>query len=86
MDNCNCACFTFDIIEEPVELTFEITEGTGGGLLPFYDGPYSVEPRKIQQTLATKNKSMSNDVTVNDIYYSEVSNITGGITCYIGKE
>lgn len=60
--------------------------GGGSGRLPNYLGPYTVDPRKVDQTLETKNKSMTDDVTVNAIYYSEVTNLGGGYTAYIGME
>lgn len=54
--------------------------------LPYYDGSYVVDPRKVAQTLSTANKSMSDDVVVNEIFYSEVGNVSGGNTAYIGME
>ena len=54
--------------------------------LPYYEGDYIVDPRKVSQTLQTANKSMSADVTVNEIFYSEVGNLSGGNTAYIGME
>lgn len=66
--------------------TFDIELSGGEGILPYYDGPYVVDPRKILQTFETKNKSMKNDVIVNEIFYSEVGNISGGNTAFIGME
>ena len=60
--------------------------GGGEGRFPYYDGAYVVDPRKVAQVLETKDKSMSDDVTINAIFYSEVSNPAGGDTCYIGIE
>ncbi len=54
--------------------------------LPYYEGSYVVDPRKVSQTLETANKSMSDDVVVNEIFYSEVGNVSGGNTAYIGME
>ena len=42
-----------------------------GGRLPNYEGSYSVTPKVYEQTLATKNKSMVDDVTVEEIPYSD---------------
>lgn len=84
MNNCICGCIEIDIFEEDL-IELEITEG-GGGCLPFYEGPYTVEPRKVEQTLETQNKSMTQNVVVEEIFYSETSNVGGGLTCYIGKE
>lgn len=54
--------------------------------LPYYEGAYVVDPRKVSQTLETANKSMSDDVTINEIFYSEVENLSGGNTAFIGME
>lgn len=76
----------------PLELTessqeFEIElVGGGSGRLPYYTGAYVVDPRKVEQTLETKNKSMRDDVTVNPIFYAETTNLSGGLTAVIGLE
>jgi hypothetical protein len=57
-----------------------------GGGAP-YQGEYVVEPSlESNIVLATKNRSMSDDVTVLEIPQYEVSNSAGGITFIIGKE
>lgn len=61
-------------------------DANGGGMLPYYEGDYVVEPRKVSQKLETAKKSMHNDVTVNSIFYEEVSNPQGGNTVTIGLE
>lgn len=66
-----------------IDVTFD---ASAGGRLPYYDGAYVVDPRKVSQTLDTKNKSMRDDVVVNEIYYAETSNVGGGYTAYIGME
>lgn len=58
----------------------------GGGMLPYYDGVYEVDPRKVSQELETGNKSMHENVVVNEIFYSEVLNPQGGNTVTIGLE
>lgn len=55
----------------------------GGDALPWYEGAYVVTPKVGEQTLETRNKSMRNDVTVEAIPYSEVSNPSGGLTANI---
>ena len=67
-------------------LEFSIETSGGGGHFPYYTGSYTVEPRKVQQILPTRNKSMREDLVVNEIYYSEVSNPSGGNTVVIGQE
>lgn len=51
-----------------------------------YEGPYVVAPRKVSQTLNTSDKFMVNDLEVEAIRYSEVSNPAGGLTANIGYE
>lgn len=53
---------------------------------PMYEGPYNVIPKLEEQVLATKNTSMSDDVTVEEIPVARVSNPSGGKTCTIGGE
>ena len=52
--------------------------------VPDYIGPYVVIPKSYEQSLQTKDKVTRNDVTVEKIPYSEVSNPKGGITVNIG--
>lgn len=75
-----------DITQENVPIDITIDEGTGGGKLPYYEGAYEVTPRKVEQILATKDKSMSDNVTVFSIPYQETSNVGGGYTAVIGLE
>lgn len=49
-----------------------------------YEGPYIVDPTFEQQMLATRNKTMRDDVTVHRIDVSSVENPAGGNTVYIG--
>lgn len=72
-------------IEESPIINLTIEEGSGG-VLPYYDGSYSVVPRKTEQTLETKNKSMRDDVIIDPINYSETINPQGGNTVVIGYE
>lgn len=51
--------------------------------IPIYPGPYVVIPRAYEQVLATADKSMSDNVTVQEIPYTETSNLSG-ITVSIG--
>lgn len=61
-------------------------EGGGSGRFPYYEGPYEVDPRKVEQTLETENKSMRDDVVIHPIFYAETSNVGGGLTAVIGLE
>ena len=60
--------------------------GGGSGRLPDYIGAYEVDPRKVEQVLETKNKSMREDVIVHPIFYAETGNVGGGFTAVIGLE
>ncbi len=51
-----------------------------------YSGPYEVTPRFEDQHLATREKLMLNDVTVDAITVSRVSNPAGGKTVFIGGQ
>ncbi len=56
----------------------------GGGYLQPYMGPYEAVPKVTEQVLATKNKRMTEDVTIYEIPYHEVGNQYGGRTAVIG--
>lgn len=49
-----------------------------------WDGNYIVTPSIFSQSLNTKGKVMRENVTINEIPYSEVSNTSGGNTVHIG--
>ena len=51
-----------------------------------YAGPYEVFPRKVDQLLNTSDKLLTDDIKVDAIRYSEVSNPEGGVTINIGYE
>ena len=74
-----------ELSESSQTLDIELVGG-GSGRLPYYTGPYAVDPRKVEQTLGTKNKSMREDVVVHPIFYAETSNPSGGLTAVIGLE
>ena len=49
-----------------------------------YGGPYIIKPEFDNQSLETKNKLMQDNVFVEAIAVSRVSNLSGGTTVYIG--
>lgn len=51
-----------------------------------YKGQYIVTPKIEQQALPTKNKILTEDVTVKSIPFFDVSNNSGGNTVYIASE
>ena len=52
--------------------------------LPWYEGEYELTPIWEDVTLETKQKSMSDNVTMQAIPYAEVDNPSGGVTVIIG--
>lgn len=58
-----------------------VTVSVGGDI---YTGDYTVDPDFRSKTLETKGKTMGEDVTVNPIEVTRVSNPSGGTTIYIG--
>lgn len=53
--------------------------------VPYYYGDYDVTPLANQEViLPTKGLRMYDDVTVHEIPYTEVSNLSGGYTVSIG--
>lgn len=57
-----------------------------GGGVSHYEGDYEVVPARYDQVLDTSNKILKKDVTIVEIPYSEVSNLSGGTTFYIARE
>ena len=55
-----------------------------GGDYDRYAGPYNVTPRLYEQSLATADKVMSDDVTVFEIPVTRTTNPDGGQTVLIG--
>lgn len=52
--------------------------------LPWYEGEYVITPRFTEQVLETKQRSMSENVTVEKITTLEVDNEAGGVTYIFG--
>ena len=61
-----------------------VVSGMLGGGIPF-DGPYEVTPDADGETLATRMKTMADDVTINPIPYVETTNEAGGYTISIAS-
>lgn len=53
-------------------------------LSPEYDGSYIITPSVTEQVFNTKGKTMKDNLTINEIPYTEVSNTSGGTTARIG--
>ncbi len=54
--------------------------------IPIFNGDYEVIPKSTEQVLSTKDKKMTDDVTIKAIPYFETSNEENGITIFIGSE
>jgi len=67
-----------------IEVEFFDVTVVNGGSYPIYSGPYAVTPHCMEQTLATQNKAMSDDVTVHTIPSVSAINPGGGYTVTIG--
>ncbi len=55
-----------------------------GVVADLYEGAYTITPKLEPQIMATKNKMMQNNVTIEKIPVSTVSNSAGGNTVIIG--
>lgn len=63
----------------------KIMQLIGGGTdLPVYSGSYTVTPKTTAQSMKTSDKVMTDNVTIKEIPYSEVSNPQSGKTVIIG--
>lgn len=61
-----------------IDSSFIATFGETTAILPDpYPGPYEVVPKVTAQVLSTRHKSMADDVTIEEVPYTEVSNISG---------
>ena len=61
-----------------------VIRGSNSLIRPSYEGEYIVIPKLHEQTLETRHKTMSNDVTVKEIPITVTSNPQGGKTVLIG--
>lgn len=75
---------TFELMQKAaLSVAFDVTIRGGGGGEP-YDGPYTVTPDFKTQELATKDKMLKDNVTVDPIAVARVENPSGGKTIFIG--
>lgn len=61
--------------------TTVVTEYVGGEP---YEGEYEITPKLQTQTLPTAQKTMTNNLIIKEIPFSEVGNTSGGTTVCIG--
>lgn len=75
---------TFELTQKAaLSVAFDVTIRGGSGGEP-YDGPYTVTPDFETQKLATKDKLLKDNVTVDPIAVARVENPAGGKTIFIG--
>ena len=75
---------TFELTQKTaLSVAFDVTIRGGGGGEP-YDGPYTVTPDFETQELATKDRLLKDNVTVDPIAVARVENPAGGQTIFIG--
>lgn len=80
-----CCCF-FDLeFHEEGDLVLDFGEviEIDHGFVP-YEGPYNVIPKWHRQQLNTNDKSMTDNVEVEEIPLVKTSNVAGGYTVIIG--
>lgn len=69
------------------QLIGEISIFSGEATKEKYEGNYIVTPSAEEDiVLETKDKLMTDDLTLKKIPFHETTNDSGGITVYIGKE
>lgn len=89
-----CVCFNISFEEAEYNLSVDFDDDCScmcvdfGELMPisdfdYYDGEYIVTPKTVEQSLATHQKAMRDDVTVLEIPYTESDNLAGGRTVTI---
>lgn len=75
---------TFELTQKTaLSVAFDVTIRGGIGGEP-YDGPYTVTPDFETQELATKDKILKDNVTIDPITVARVENPSGGKTIFIG--
>ena len=75
---------TFELTQKAaLSVAFDVTIRGGSGGEP-YDGPYTVTPNFETQELATKDRLLKDNVTVDPIAVARVENPAGGKTIFIG--
>lgn len=75
---------TFELTQKTaISVAFDVTIRGGSGGEP-YDGPYTVTPDFETHALATKDRLLKDNVTVDPIAVARVENPSGGKTIYIG--
>lgn len=64
-------------IEEDINIVVDVSVEGGGAPLPWYDGSYEYTPTRQRQFVPTRQKSMRNDLIINEIPSQSISNPFG---------
>lgn len=75
----------FDNNRENLEIKFECLQEVVVGV-EYYRGKYHVTPTTEGETLQTKEKYMTDDLTIDPVPRYDVSNTSGGTTIFIASE
>lgn len=76
----------FNISEQYFNLKIKNIQQITNNVNDIYDGSYEAVPSVKKQILETKNKIMTNNLTIREIPYFKTDNTFGGSTVYIGEE
>ena len=68
-----------------IQGTIHVGHLSSSQFLP-YEGEYAVEPLISSRVLSTRDKIMTDDLTILSISYQDVSNAAGGRTVTIGSD
>lgn len=71
-------------VSDPQEIRFSVAESIQASDYEGWPGPYDVVPKTSEQVLDVGGYVMRSDLTVHEIPYFEVSNVSGGMTASIG--
>lgn len=77
--------FCLQVSETKSKLVLTLNTRFGENTYKIYEGTYDINPKITMQELETKDKVMLDNVTVNEIYYNETENESGGMTAQIGE-
>lgn len=75
---------TVKFADNDLNLKFNFGEIIQVSDLPKYEGDYTIIPKITAQTMKTQDKLMTDNVTIKEIPYFEVSNPQSGKTVIIG--
>lgn len=77
--------FCLTLKEKKPTLKLKLDFNYIGNVYEHYTGSYVITPKIYSQIMETKNKVMDDDVNIEQIYYSQTENESGGYTAQIGE-